>query len=388
MQEAITRKENPLHLSADSRRDKNGIGVQELYYACTGKEDPGEGTPVNGDISALFESYSKDAHLREDVSSTAFAIITGNTMQQHLVKAYEEVPRVGDQLVENYPSRLKLDTITGFVSLDLPSIEVREGTDYPDFGTTDKYVTFKEPKKTGGIVRVTRETIAYDQTNQLLDALRNLGERLMTFKEYKIIGGVFNAFYVASTTSVYWPSGSAADLYATGDTYSNYVSGATTKLDLINGVTAVQTARNKFTTLCVDDSRDAFPILTEPDVILAGDNDSDVLAVLMQSQGNPTSANLSINPLQTPRHRYTVLTSRIVDYLRTAAKISTYAWLMGSPRRQFKYKEVFPFSTWISQGQDTDDGFNKDIVFRFKASEKGDVYATDHRYCVYVKGAA
>jgi len=388
IQEAVTRKENPLHLAVDSQRDKNGISIKELYYACTGKESPGEGMPVNGNLSALFEDMSGQVHLREDVASTAFAVITGNTMQQHLIAAYQAVPHIGDQLVENYPSKLKLDTITGFKSIDLPKLEIPEGTDYPDFGTTDKYVTMKEPAKFGGIIRVTRETIHYDQTGQLLDALRALGERLQAYREYRIIGGVFNAFYIAGTTSVYWPSGTAANLYASDDTYKNYVSGVNTALNLTNGITAIQTARNKFTTLAVDDSADSFPILAVPEVILAGDADADVLEVLMTSQGNPTTANLSKNPLMTARHKYTILTSRIVDYLRSQGKIDATAWLMGTPRRQFKYKEIFPFSTWISQGQDTDDGFNRDVVFRFKASEKGDVFATDTRYCVYVKGAA
>lgn len=393
MFEGVTRKEEPWVLVENSDQVKNGFTLKDLWFALTGRESAGSGLRLGNQDPDIFKRVLEGltpGGLREDVASTAFAIITGNTMQRYYIDAFNEVERIGPSLADDYPSKLKIDTITGFETMDLTKHEIPEGADYPDFGISDKYVTYPEPGKIGGIVRVTEETIYFDQTGQILSAVKKLGDRMATYQEFLDVGDVFDAFYVASTKGVYRVSGSVTELYPTGGTLNNYVSGATTVLDLTNGVTALRAARNQFKNM-TDDSNDSFPILSSPKSILIGDVDVDIVDTLLNSAGDPGSANLRKNPLQNPRHRYEVLASQMVDYFRastTYTRVPTYGWLMGSFKKQFDRKVIFPSETFVSQGPDSDDAIQKDVVFRFKTRYKGRIYAKDHRYVVFVKGAA
>ncbi len=386
MCEAIHRKLNPIHLSQGSRFDKTAFSIKELWHVFMGDTDPmTEGFKFGGNMGT--EEYFGCDKLKEDVSSTAFAIVTGNTIQRVFILAYEQVKRIGPDLATDVPSKLKIDTFTGFKTLELPKHEIAEGMPYPQFGVADKYVTAIEPPKHGGIIEIAKETITFDQTGQIVTIAQGLGERLATQQEYLDVGAVFDAFFDSGVAGVFRPSGTLAELFPTNNDQNNYLSGATTRLTLTNGITAIQAARNKFLEL-LDDSTDQFPILTDPDMIVAGDNDADVLRVLMTSQGNPTSANLSLNPLGHSRHGYTVKTSKMVNHHRTnSSRVPTNGWLMGSFKKQFGKKIIWPLETWMKRGDDTSAGFDRDVVFQFKVRSKQEIFARDTRYVVFVVGA-
>lgn len=373
LMEMADRKERPLHLSANPAYDDMGVSLRQLWYATTGRE-------------YLDESAGG---LREDINSTAFSVVTGNLMQRRFIEAYEAVPKVGPRLVTNYPSRLKIETLTGFTRFSFKKRDVNEGTAYPQSPAfTDKYVTAIDPPKRGELVSVTKETIHFDATGEILSECARLGESLAENKEWRIVGGVLDLFY--TTAPVYYPSGSAAELYPTNNSNANYVSGANTRINLTNGVEAIQTARNAFVDM-YDDSGDDGVILNAPTQILCADKEADIVNVLMRSPGDPTSGNLRSNPLDDARHRYEVLSTQWLDWFRakraTYTRMPQYGWGMGNFPRQFIYKEVFPLTTAI-QGAGSDADFDADLVFRFKASEKGGVFARDTKYCVFVKGEA
>lgn len=382
MIEAIQRKENPLRLSIGSDYNDDVISIQELFFIFTGEDHPRDGLALGS--TNIFE---KSGNVREDISSTAFAVITGNLMQRLFIDSFDEVPRIGPLLAANFNSKLKVDSITGFVKMDLPDLEIQEGEQYPDFGIHDKYVEYGEPAKHGGIVRITAETIHFDQTGQIVTRIQELAVRLATRQEWEDIGKVFDGFFDDDNTKgVYFPSGSVQDLYSSGN--NNLVTGASSNISLTNGTDTIRTSRNQFLSI-LDDSEDQFPILHAPDTILAGDTDGDVLNVLMNSAGDPGSANLRLNILSSPRHKYTVLTSPLVDYHRSnTTGVEANAWLMGQFKKQFERKVIFPLRTWIKRGGDTDDGMNKDIEFTFKASIKERIYARAKEWVVKNKGEA
>ncbi len=388
--EATQRKDDPVHLTEASEFDPSGVSIKELHFIFTGREVPAEGLFLG---LANFENlFEQEAGLREDVSSTAFVVVTGNLIQRQFIAAYEEVPRIGPSLASNYPSKLKIDNITGFKTMDLPDLAIAEGANYPEFGVTDKYVTYPEPKKWGGIVPITKETIHYDQTGQIVKQAAELGTRLATFQEWLDIGQVFDAFFGGTDyfTGAYFPSGTVAELYPTGDGNNNYASGASTALTLANGPTAIRTARNKFSGI-TDDSEDAFPIIHQPNTIICADTEADIVDVILNSTGDPSSANLRKNPMKNARHRYAVLTSEIVTWFQDSgnySRVPANAWLMGNFPKMFERKVIFPLSTFISRGEDSDDAVNKDVVFRFKCRSKMGIFARDTRHVVFVKGAA
>ena len=332
--------------------------------------------------------------LREDVASTLFSTITGNLIQQKFIAEYDAAPKIGLSMVDSFSSKLKTDTLTGFTALDHPDRKVLEGQDYPhSLSFSDKYVEARDPSKTGEYIAITEETITYDQTNMVIQKAQQIAEAMADFQEFKIIGGMFDAFYVASPAAgVYWPSGSVNDLYATGDGNSNYVTGSSTNLTIANGVTAIQTARNKFADM-TDDSIAGKPFTQTPNAILAGDKDADNLNSILNSEFFPASGtNASArNPLKSTRHAYNVFTSPWVDWFRasgTYTKVVAAAWLLGDFKKQYTYKSVFPLQSFLIDGAGQLPSRLKDVIFVFLVREKGDIYALDHRRTVYVKGAA
>jgi len=61
---------------------------------------------------------------------------------------------------------------------------------------------------------------------------------------------------------------------------------------------------------------------------------------------------------------------------------STSSWWYGAFNRQFRWEEVWPLEVFTRTGQDTEDGFNADVIQQFKLSFYGGAGAADYRYVV------
>lgn len=71
----------------------------------------------------------------------------------------------------------------------------------------------------------------------------------------------------------------------------------------------------------------------------------------------------------------TVLASPFVD------QVSVKNWFLGDFIRQYFWKEIWPIQVF-RQAQEQGDGFDRDIVARFKVRYYGGINALDHRYVV------
>ncbi len=61
---------------------------------------------------------------------------------------------------------------------------------------------------------------------------------------------------------------------------------------------------------------------------------------------------------------------------------STSSWWYGAPARQFRWEEVWPIETFTRVGQDSEVGFNQDLIQQFKLSFYGGAGAADFRYVI------
>lgn len=61
-------------------------------------------------------------------------------------------------------------------------------------------------------------------------------------------------------------------------------------------------------------------------------------------------------------------------------------YYIGNFKKQFVWTEIWPLRTAV-QGEDSQDGFDRDIVFKIKASVYGGMSALDSRYVTKVDGA-
>ena len=99
---------------------------------------------------------------------------------------------------------------------------------------------------------------------------------------------------------------------------------------------------------------------------------------------DPTAATQvrQVSPSPFPKGQFNVVTSPLIDRIVTAGD-----WFLGNFKDQFWYKEVFPFQTMAAK-EGHEDEFDRDVKFKYKVREKGDVGAVDHVHCYKNQTAA
>jgi hypothetical protein len=159
--------------------DESEISLRGLWEAFVGpvEETIGEG-------KALMRPGFHSHRVKETVNSAAFSIVTGNIILTAMMKAYEQQPSALDQLVTQRPSRLKQDPVAGFQAFGSLQ-DTAEGDEYEDSTFTDKYVMAPEPKKRGRMIKVTEEAVIFDQTNEILNKARAIGQSLQYDREFR-----------------------------------------------------------------------------------------------------------------------------------------------------------------------------------------------------------
>lgn len=303
--------------------------------------------------------------MREEVSSTAFPKATGALIASKVIEGYNQVDYIGDDLVTPMPSRLKTETIVGFGAVSGP-LDVDEGMPYEDSSINEKYVTAVAQKR-GRLISLTEETILHDQTGQLMQRAMRLGEKARWDREKRIIEGV------TDVTNVYRKDGTLTTLYATGaGSHANLIASNAlvdwTDIDTVMQTVAAQT----------DENGDRIMVTLRQILVpyaLAMTAKYIVGATEIRKDTNPsagTAADITVaqNPLAGMNMQ--VLTSPYID-----ADSST-SWYIGDFKRAFIYQTIWPLQT-LAARPGHEDEFNRDIVFKYKVREYGNVACLDHR---------
>ena len=373
-------------------RDAVGTAVPKLRAETVSVRALWEG--LVGPCEETLPSYQRAGafsyvELQEAVDSTMFPSATGVLIASKVIEAYDAVPAIGDQLVTVMPSKLKSERIVGFTSLEGPQ-EVPEGMPYQESGLSEKYVTTETAKK-GRILEITEEAIFFDQTGQILLRAQRLGEATREERELIILGGVVDVAGATDITvsgvkfrSVYRPSGTAAALYAAGNT--NYLATATPLVDWTDIDEVFQYHAENMR----DDrpvSAERLPVLWNPRIILTGrklaGTTARILSATEQRSGDITSGTgsqlISGNPLNGIAPGLKALSSPFLDYL-AALSGSAYDdsddWFFGDPQKQFVWQEIWPLQTLRSR-QDDEAQFRRDVVARYKVRYFGGIAAID-----------
>lgn len=310
-----------------------------------------------------------DTHYRESsLNSTMFPKATGNLILNKVIEGYNMEGFIGMNLVENMPSNLKSETISGFTHAQGPKT-VNEGEEYEESSLGEKYVTTETSKK-GRLISMTEETIYFDKTGELLRRARMIGENIGQDKEERILEGV-----TGINANVYKPSGSASTLYSHA-THQN-VNDSNALGDWTNVDNALQYHADNVT-----DDREGEtgkPILWNPNIILCGPElvttaRRIVGATEIRAASGSSSENTTLS--QNPFSNFRVLSTTLWP-----SGLTTGDWYIGDFMRQFVWHEVWPIQTF-AQGATSESAFERDIVARFKARYYGGIAAVDHRYVV------
>jgi hypothetical protein len=391
-------KEHDTMKGQDLRELKESLGAPGFYQTMVDAMNEGEIAPQDFSLRELWEAcvgpvgqtlpYAMrpnrgqlmDAHLltEADAGTNLFQVVTGELVARTVIDAYNQTDGfIGDQLVTVMPSKVKNERVAGFTALEGPK-EVPEGHPYDESTFEDKYVTTVESKK-GRILSVTEEAVYFDQTGQLLLRAARIGEATRQEREKVIVRGVIDADYNATAgTGVYRPSGTLAQLYPTDASNDNYISTVTALADW----TDVQEVLAWHAANVTDDRAGAGePIVWMPKAILTSVAKSQVARrIVNATEIQSTTANevtVMSNPLA---GTFVPLASPFID------QVETNDWFLGDFAKQFIWKEVWPLQVF-RQGAASEEGFQRDIVGRFKVRYYGGINAVDHRHVVKINGA-
>ncbi len=400
----------------DLRQLRESLGPRGFYETIQGLLSEGELKPADFSLRQLWEACVGPTHLtlptfaakqrayvtdidqlaslhtEADLGTNLFQTVTGALIARRVIDAYNQLDGlIGDQLVAVETSSVKNERFAGFTALQGPK-EVGEGMPYEEASFGDKYVTTVEAKK-GRIVSITEEAVHFDQTGELLRRAAMIGEATRLEREKTIVRGVIDAdFNLALNKGVYRPSGTLEALYPADGTNFNYVGvGNTASGAPFNTAVVLEDWTDidhilRYHATQVKDDRHApeagEPIVWMPKIVLVPRN-KQLTAMLIVTA--TTVMTLTNTDTQRTEFRnpfggvFTVLTSPYLD------AVSPDDWYLGDFRRQFIWKEIWPVQVF-RQTRDSDAGFDRDVVARFKVRYYGGINSLDERHVVKVDG--
>lgn len=309
--------------------------------------------PARISLKALWEATVEKKDLSENISSSGFPTIAGEIISSVIIAAYQAFPKAGDRLVRTVPSRLKESKIAGWKAIGKISA-LNERQPYGQVLPPDEKTATIKNQKYGGVLDLTKEAIFFDQTGQLMDDARQLGEEGARFRDEIIMNTVCD---------VLGQSLSGGVLYSAGN------------VNLITsnplGTTGWENAHIELLDKKDDQTGKPIWVFGEKPIMIVP---SGLYPKAWKLQNNETgdlgTANRDKNMAQN------MFDLVVNPYLQ---KVST-DWWYGGFNRQFRWEEVWPLEVFTRVGQDTSEGFGQDIIQQFKVSLYGGCGAADTRY--------
>lgn len=335
----------------EKKLDPRTLSLRRLWEHTVG--------PVDETLDLAY-SAGGFVNVREDVNTTAFAIITGSVISNVVIDAYNARTTAIQDLVTVVPSNRKTENVVGFQSLD--SLEaVNEGMPYQDSGMQEKYVVISN-QKYGRILSITEEAIQFDQTGQLLARAAQFGEKAAVKRDRVILEGVIDLNYSAGVAGVYRPSGTYTDLYSTALSTLTASAGTISDANLNTAYTALRSKTDENGDYIVPAQAGNLVLMCHPGQFKTAMNIQNTSLV-------PGSANNDNN-------FWKGFFKTVVDNPYISASTT---WFIGDFKSQFRYQEVWPLQVMRAiPGNDFE--FQKDIKAAFKVRFYGGIGAVDYRY--------
>lgn len=306
--------------------------------------------------SGIRRVMSEPKDRREATGTGAFVKITGELIYSKLIGAYQQAPKIGDMLVETWPSRMKVDTIAGVEGTGLVEL-IPEGDAYKSQRIAEKWVQARSYKY-GRMIDVTEEMIYMDQTGQVVKLVTDIGKGAAYRKEALIVEGVQDI-----NSDVYRPSGNATALYSS--TNKNLVAS-----NPFGDAGLEACMRQAHMTLSDADDTQYIWIALEGQILLVPVTLWKEARELNESEGNPETTERTKNVWQ---GMFNPLTSPLIT------RRSETTWYWGNFKEQFKWMEVWPLQTFSAKPGHEDE-FNRDVKVKVKVRMYGGIAATDFKY--------
>lgn len=363
------------------------FSLLELAYGFMGEDFLAEmsqqetGHNVSEGIRLMQESGSGPS----GVDSTAFIDITGQIVYNKIMDAYNAPEFVADNFVEVVPtSFLDGEKIAGITAVKGQVKNVAEGSPYPEAAIGQDYIETPATTKQGLILSLTKETIAKDRTGVLLTRAANIGQRSRMDKENRIwdvvLGNVNNYKWKGTTYNTFLSSSNSAT------TWLNDGSGAP-----FTDWTSIEEVMVKAADIVNPDQPDynePLPVADTFNTLLAmPSNFMKVKRVLgaTQIRGQSGGSNVNwtigdnvVNGMFTP-YISSIAYQRLIQTGGITASNAKDYWFLGNPKKAFYYMEVWPIQVFQAP-ENSEPAFTRDIVTRWKISERGVAVVANPRY--------
>lgn len=318
----------------------------------------------------------------DPVNLTQFSDITQLLVLEGAMEAYQSPDYIGDKLVKAESSRRDLVRKPGLALIDDDALVVPEGEEYPTVKFGQDFQDLPQSQKRGLKIGITREAIFFDETGDILTRAGQIGERIGTNKEKRILRTFLGL------TNNYNRNGVARNTYvAAADPRINKVS-ANPLVDWHN----VDNASQLFTGMTDDRTRNLVgePIQVTPDTIVVSKYKLMTAMQILQAtmvrkasnaQVDQTYSNNPLNMLP-----MSALTSVWLDWLLvneggvSVANAKEY-WTIGQPKKAFTYRTLFPFQMLTAPANSIDE-FERDVLVQYRGSERGVCYVEAPWYVV------
>jgi hypothetical protein len=348
-----------------------------------------DGTSVGSEIMSEYfdpNGPKKNLSLLEAagaVSSTAFSNITGQIVYNKLLESYQSEAFVFTNAIPTIPTQLDGEKIAGITDIGDQAQIVAEAGTYPLAGVGEDYIETPSTVKRGVVVPVTREAVFFDRTGLILQRASKVGEALGVNKEKRAIDCVIDQNTTAHRYK--WR----------GTTYATYATSGG------HGVVNKKASNELFDWSDIDGAEQLFANMVDPNtgepimvmadtIIVTPQKFSQASMTLkatnvsLQAGGFAVTGNLyrqdSASPVgATPfSNTYRLMTSRLLP-TRLAADND---WFLGNLSRSFAYMQNWGI-TVTQAPPNSEMEFTNDIMFRFKASERGAFATMDVRGMVW-----
>ena len=344
----------------------------------------GDLKPDDFSLRDLAESFMPDGFaqieqmetLLEDAAIPLVNVV-GAVIETKILEAYNQGVFAASKLVRTIPTRLNGEKIHTMGTIAEANLAVAAGAEYGTANLHADYIETPVTAKHGLIIPVTKEAVFFDQTHHLLERAAEVGEILALNKERRILDmilGLTNTYrYNGIQRNTYYPGGGSQP-------WKNLLSGN----ELLNWG-SIETAENVFGEMV--DPISGNPILIEPNAVLVMPPKRHLAHRLFYASSISYEEGSTSAAIRNPFAKYRLVSSRLA-YQRLQSQSITNpekVWFIGNFRKAFAYMENWGITVTKSlPGSESD--FVKDVVVRFKASERGTPAVLDPRYVVKCTG--
>lgn len=305
-----------------------------------------------------------------------FNDITGQIFYNEVMDSYSQASFVGDQLVKTVKTNLNGEKIAGIAGITENVDDIHESMPYPEVGFGPDWIETPRTTKKGLIISVTKETIFFDRTGQVLERAASVGEVLARRKEKDILK------MVLGLTNNYKWMGTTYNTYLTTGAWINKKTG----LELENW-TDIDEVEQLFAEMLDPNTGEPIDINANQILYMPAKRHlfrqilkATTLETLTASGNERRFGPNTLDPYQLIESKFAY--RELIKSGVSAANAQDY-WIMGQFKKAFRYMENWPI-TVVQAPNNSEPEFKQDIVLRWKASERGVPAVYNPRYVALV----